>query len=901
MTGHGRSTAHQASTSYRTLSSSGTSHGHKKRKPSVGAASQLNGGEQSCKSQPKSTNASLLSASSASQDPSTSDKTANPAKRLKSGDSTPSLLPAGFAAGVTPPIDDMLASSPPARSNNAGDLTKSSPAKGKQVYGQPSALPPKNGAKKILVKNFKQKPSGVPEEWVNKTLNVLDGALAAVFEDKDDKDRGVSSEEIYQGCQSLCRAGKAPLIHERLKSRCKEHVSGPLRDGISSHSNRTDEYLVQVIESAWKKWQERLRVIQILFFYLNQAYLYPAPDKEQIWDMGLQLFSTHIITDPRFRSSFLNGVFKLYERDRKGQADIDSTNLLMASIRILSNLGLYSSLFEPRFIDVSEGYYRILAEEETEEDDVARYARECSSQIQKEIARVERFNLETSTKRDLIAIIEKEMILHHMFELTDSRGIEQLFSDSDTESLGLIYSVINRVDDAGSKLKPIWSKYIKDQGTAIVTDFERATEMVPRLLALKLSLETILKTSFDKDTDLGHALRGSFETFINEQRKGAGYKNNSKPSEMIAKYMDLLLREGIKAISRATGPEEDEHMMGMGDEDALLGHQLDQALDLFRFIHGKDVFEAFYKKDLARRLLMSRSASADAEKAMLSKLKTECGSGFTMNLEIMFKDIDISKENMMSFKMSKAASERKDKIDLQVTVLSQAAWPTYPETTVTMPQNVTQYMEAYHKYYTSKHKGRKLAWRNALAHCVLKANFPKGKKELAMSAFQAVVLLLFDDDKKPLSYEQIKSATSLPDPELIRTLQSLACAKVRPLTKHPKGKDVNITDTFTVNLSFSDPKIRIKINQIQLKETKEENNATHEQVTQDRQYETQAAIIRIMKSRKSIGHNELITETINQTKKRGVLDLADIKKNIEKLIDKDYMERTEEGTYSYVA
>lgn len=170
-----------------------------------------------------------------------------------------------------------------------------------------------------------------------------------------------------------------------------------------------------------------------------------------------------------------------------------------------------------------------------------------------------------------------------------------------------------------------------------------------------------------------------------------------------------------------------------------------------------------------------------------------------------------------------------------------------------------------------------------------------------MSAFQAVVLLLFDDDKKPLSYEQIKSATSLPDPELIRTLQSLACAKVRPLTKHPKGKDVNITDTFTVNLSFSDPKIRIKINQIQLKETKEENNATHEQVTQDRQYETQAAIIRIMKSRKSIGHNELITETINQTKKRGVLDLADIKKNIEKLIDKDYMERTEEGTYSYVA
>ena len=38
-------------------------------------------------------------------------------------------------------------------------------------------------------------------------------------------------------------------------------------------------------------------------------------------------------------------------------------------------------------------------------------------------------------------------------------------------------------------------------------------------------------------------------------------------------------------------------------------------------IVGKDVFEAFYKKDLAKRLLVGKSASVDAEKSMLSKLK----------------------------------------------------------------------------------------------------------------------------------------------------------------------------------------------------------------------------------------------------------------------------------------
>jgi len=36
---------------------------------------------------------------------------------------------------------------------------------------------------------------------------------------------------------------------------------------------------------------------------------------------------------------------------------------------------------------------------------------------------------------------------------------------------------------------------------------------------------------------------------------------------------------------------------------------------------GKDIFEAFYKRDLAKRLLLNKSASFDAERSMLLKLK----------------------------------------------------------------------------------------------------------------------------------------------------------------------------------------------------------------------------------------------------------------------------------------
>lgn len=77
---------------------------------------------------------------------------------------------------------------------------------------------------------------------------------------------------------------------------------------------------------------------------------------------------------------------------------------------------------------------------------------------------------------------------------------------------------------------------------------------------------------------------------------------------------------------------------------------LDKIMVLFRFIHGKDVFEAFYKKDLAKRLLVGKSASVDAEKSMLSKLKQECGGGFTCKLEGMFKDMELSKDINITYK-----------------------------------------------------------------------------------------------------------------------------------------------------------------------------------------------------------------------------------------------------------
>ena len=50
-------------------------------------------------------------------------------------------------------------------------------------------------------------------------------------------------------------------------------------------------------------------------------------------------------------------------------------------------------------------------------------------------------------------------------------------------------------------------------------------------------------------------------------------------------------------------------------------------------------------------------------------------------------------------------------------------------------------------------------------------------------------------------------------------MQSLACGKARVLLKSPKGREVEDGDVFSFNADFQNKLFRIKINQIQMKET----------------------------------------------------------------------------------
>ena len=70
-------------------------------------------------------------------------------------------------------------------------------------------------------------------------------------------------------------------------------------------------------------------------------------------------------------------------------------------------------------------------------------------------------------------------------------------------------------------------------------------------------------------------------------------------------------------------------------------------------------------------------------------------------------------------------------------------------------------LTAYHNFYKSRHSSRKLDWFHSLGTASLIARFPAGNRELAVSLYQCVVLLLFAIPGETLEYDEIKERTGL--------------------------------------------------------------------------------------------------------------------------------------------
>jgi len=126
----------------------------------------------------------------------------------------------------------------------------------------------------------------------------------------------------------------------------------------------------------------------------------------------------------------------------------------------------------------------------------------------------------------------------------------------------------------------------------------------------------------------------------------------------------------------------------------------------------------------------------------------------------MFKDIEMAREEISSYKSMLEERQIRPTFDLSVNVLSASAWPSYPDVVVNVPEHVLKATVNFEQHYKLKHTGRRLEWKHALAHCQLKATLPKGSKELVVSCFQAVIMMSFNNAES-MSYADLKAASGL--------------------------------------------------------------------------------------------------------------------------------------------
>ena len=379
--------------------------------------------------------------------------------------------------------------------------------------------------------------------------------------------------------------------------------------------------------------------------------------------------------------------------------------------------------------------------------------------------------LDLTTKDSLIYCVEKQLLIEHKTKILQE-GLNMMLEQN------CLIDLLTRIEGGSEDLCTQLNSYIKTNGKNIVNNPEKDMSMVQELFDFKEKMNAVVKSCFANTDKFMLTIKQAFEHFINQR--------HNKPAELIAKFVDEKLRAGNKKVT----------------ENAM-ECVLDKIMGLFRFIHEKAVFESFYRKDLAKRLLVGKSVSFDLEKSMLGKLKQECGSGFTSKLEEMFNDINLSNNVMLSFKKHLQDDHNENiSVDLNVNILDMEYWPNFQPMEIKLPGEMVHAQQMFTKFYLSMHSGRKLQWQPTLNHCVLKATFLQGTKELEVSLLQALVLLMFNESDT-LTLAQISSRTNIDDRELRLILQSLACGKAQVLLKIPRSKEVTENDKFIYNKDFT--------------------------------------------------------------------------------------------------
>eukprot|EP00928_Gymnodinium_smaydae_P020186 TRINITY_DN17808_c0_g1_i1.p1 TRINITY_DN17808_c0_g1~~TRINITY_DN17808_c0_g1_i1.p1 ORF type:complete len:757 (+),score=205.88 TRINITY_DN17808_c0_g1_i1:216-2486(+) len=535
--------------------------------------------------------------------------------------------------------------------------------------------------------------------------------------------------------------------------------------------------------------------------------------------------------------------------------------------------GVYKADFESVLLLATAEYYRNKVTGWLAERSCDAFMEEVQRRLDDEDRRLKEY-LERSSEQELRVVVQRELILNTASQLVEMEsGCKAMFRERKYDHLSLMYRLFKKEPTMLPHITNFMEPYIEERCSKIADDqalIDNPQQYVEEVLELKRELDDMVVSCFDSDSQFQKARNRGIENILNKDTRCAKY---------LAMYADMQLKRGLK------GRMEDE-----------VTQLVTRVVSLFAHLKDKDIFLDYYKRALSRRLLNKLSVSNDAEDAFISKLKAECGQQAVQKLAYMFTDMSLSDQLQEEYnRLSHGGSP--NGVNHEVRVLQTNAWPEKPDETNVVPcAEMSACVQAFEKYYHSKHSGRKLRWIYNMGNVEMTAPCFQRKHILVVSAYQCLALMIFNTHKK-VPLKTICEITKIPPDECKRQVLSMTVSKHKLLLRDGTSKDLEDSSELEVNLQFTNEKIKVIVGLIK-KEDKAAETAVAE-APLERKHVVDAAIVRIMKSRKRLDHNQLLDEVFRQCTLFKPQP-AQVKLQIEHLIDREFLKRDSEQRNVYI-
>jgi len=459
--------------------------------------------------------------------------------------------------------------------------------------------------------------------------------------------------------------------------------------------------------------------------------------------------------------------------------------------------------------------------------------KKAKARLEEENQRVDKY-LNESSRIPLLKACKDVLIKNHLEPIQDE--FTELLQQDRVEDLELLYYLLKYIPNSFDPLCTKFEEYVKQQGLASIEKVAqnpvsksgsstpvsskkeaREKESVnpqayaEAILAVRKKYIKLIQNSFSNDSKFVASMDKACTEFINKNKI---CNQKVKSPELLARYCDALLKKSNKIA-----------------ESSEIEERLKDIITIFQYIEDKDVFQKFYTKMLAKRLVLGTSASEDLEESMISKLKEICGSEYTLKLQKMFQDINVSKTLNDDYNNFKRENDISSAQDFYIMVLSTNCWPLHPPTSpFTVPPELEKQINNFQVFYQKNHNGRKLTWLFHLCKGELKTRFYDKSYIFQVTIYQMAILLSYNKaDSYTLS--ELEDQTGLNKEVILGQLNILCKAKVFLLKSSPSGEK-----TYVYNPNFKFKKIRVPLNATVRSEQQAENEETRKAIENDRSF-----------------------------------------------------------------